>query len=258
MLLKRGAFALLLTAFGVGMYAQSPSDEEVAKQANNPLASIKTVNVHNYYMPNLYGVPDATVNQTWIRYAQPVGPLLIRVSMPFENTSFPNESPSTGLGDLNAFIIYKLSKPTSGTDFGIGPALTFPTGTNGMGADKWQAGISAIAFAHSNPVVQVGSLITWQQSFAGDGDKPNVSMLTPQLFFMFQLGKGTYLRSTGLWNFNLENGDYNVPLGLGIGKVIKSKNAVFNVFMEPQYSVLVKGMGQPQLQVFIGFNTQFH
>ncbi len=257
-LLRRGMIALLMAAFGVGMYAQTPSDEEAVKQANNPLASLKSINLHNYYMPNLYGVPDAAVNQTWLRYAQPIGPLLIRVSMPFQNTSFPNEEPTTGLGDLNAFLIYKFSKPTSGTDIGVGPAFTFPTGTNGMGADKWQAGVSAIAFNHSNPVVQVGSLITWQQSFAGDEDKADVSMLTPQLFFMFQLGKGTYLRSTGLMTFNLKNGDYNVPVGLGIGKVIKSKNAVFNVFMEPQYSMLVKGMGQPQLQVFVGFNTQFH
>lgn len=247
----------LLAVASVAVQAQSPDDEAV-KQANNPLASIKTVNLHNYYMPTLYGVSDAKINQMWIRYAQPIGSFIVRVSMPFENTSYPGEDPSTGLGDLNAFVIYKFKTKPTGPELGIGPAFTFPTGTNGMGADKWQAGLSAIAFFKSNPVIQIGSLLTWQQSFAGDSDKPDVSMLTPQLFFMFQLGGGTYLRSTGLMTFNLENGDYNVPVGLGIGKVIKSKKAIFNIFMEPQYSVLVKGMGQPQLQVFVGFNTQFH
>jgi len=57
--------------------------------------------------------------------------------------------------------------------------------------------------------------------------------------------------------FNLKDGSYNVPVGLGIGQVVPTKGAIFNVFIEPQFTVLSHGAGQPQLQVFVGFNTQF-
>ncbi len=252
-----GSLCLIVVLLPATAWAQTQADAEALKEANNPLASIKTANLHNYYMPKMFGVPDATYNQTWIRYAQPIGSFIIRASMPFETVSAANAEPETGLGDMNIFGIYKFKSKNPGIELGIGPTLTLPTGTNDMGAGKWQAGVSAIAFFKSSPIIQVGSLVTWQTSFAGNSDRDDVSMLTPQLFFMWQVGGGTYLRSTGVWTFDLESGSYNVPIGLGVGKVIKAGRKTFNIFMEPQYSVLTKGMGQPQLQVFIGFNTQF-
>jgi len=45
--------------------------------------------------------------------------------------------------------------------------------------------------------------------------------------------------------FNVQ--DYYVPAG----------RTVFNVFVEPQFTVLSHGPGQPELQIFVGFNTQF-
>jgi len=47
-----------------------------------------------------------------------------------------------------------------------------------------------------------------------------------------------------------------MPLGLGMGKVVKTGNTVFNLFIEPQYTMLHKGV-QPQFQVFTGINLQF-
>ncbi len=252
------ALAVLLS---LGVYAQEAPKQAVVdedlKQANNPLATIKTVNFHNYYMPNLYGAPDATYNQAWVRYAQPIGSFIIRASLPFVVQSFPEQGQSSGLSDLNIFGIYKFKVKKPGLDVGIGPALTLPTGTSGLGSGKWQAGLSAIAFAHGSPTIQIGALLTWQMSFAGDSDRDDVNMLTPQIFFMWQVGGGTYLRSTGIWTFDLESGNYNVPIGLGIGKAFKSGKKVFNIFMEPQYSVLSQGVGQPKFQIFVGFNTQF-
>lgn len=52
------------------------------------------------------------------------------------------------------------------------------------------------------------------------------------------------------------NDAYSVPLALGIGKVVKLGPTVFNLFVEPQYSLLVYGM-QPQFQIFTGINLQF-
>ena len=57
--------------------------------------------------------------------------------------------------------------------------------------------------------------------------------------------------------FGIENDKYNVPAGLGIGKVVSTSKAVFNLFAQPQYTILSRGAGQPELQIFIGVNTRF-
>ncbi len=260
---RKFLFSLMIIALALPVQAQQqptegPSDEEAIKQANNPLASIKTVNLHNYYAPTLYGTPEASMNTAWLRYAQPIGNFIIRASLPIMTIAKDGASPQSGLYDLNAFVIYKFNTGNEGIDLGVGPALTFPTGTNELGSGKWQVGLSAIAFFKNSPVFQFGSLLTWQISYAGNQDKADVNMLTPQLFAMWQLGGGTYLRSTGVWTFDLNSGSYNIPIGLGIGKVIKMGRTVFNIFIEPQYSVFAYGAGQPQFQVFAGFNTQLH
>ena len=90
---------------------------------------------------------------------------------------------------------------------------------------------------------------------AGEGDDTSLAVLQP--FFFVQLGKGTYLRMAPLWVFDLENESYNVPLGFGIGKVVKPGQTVFNIFIEPQFTVLHDGIGQPELQIFAGLNMQF-
>jgi hypothetical protein len=231
-------------------------DDETLKKANNPMAAVKALNVHNYVISSLYGVPGTTGNQLLLRYAQPVGKFLVRATIPFVLSSPPNEGPTAGLGDFSMFAIYSLPSK-AGNQFGIGPSLTIPTGTNDLGQGKWQAGVSFLAFFARSRVVQIGTLLQWQSSFAGDDDRPDVSLLTPQVFFIWQAGAGVYFRSTGVWSFDLESGNYNVPIGLGIGKVIKSGKVVFNLFAEPQVSVLAQGAGQPKFQTFIGFNTQF-
>lgn len=229
--------------------------EEELKRANDPMADIKAVNIQNYIVSRLYGT-DAELNQLLLRYSQPLGRVLLRVTMPFVTSSGGiGKEPTSGLGDLNLFGIYSFS--SNGNKIGIGPNLTIPTGTHGLGSGKWQAGISILAFMARSHVVQWGTLLQWQTSFAGDENRADISLLTPQVFFIWQIGSGFCLRSTGVWSFNLENGDYNVPIGLGVGKVVKAGKMVFNIFAEPQFTVLAEGIGQPKFQTFVGFNTQF-
>lgn len=83
----------------------------------------------------------------------------------------------------------------------------------------------------------------------------NIGAFQPFLFL--QLGNGVYLRSAPIWVYNFENEDYTVPVGLGIGKVFQKNKIVFNVFIEPQISVVDRGPGWPEWQIFGGFNMQF-
>lgn len=235
--------------------AKDVSDEEL-KRANDPMANVIGVNIQNYIISKLYGLPDQQINQLLIRYAQPIGPVLLRATMPIVTTSSEGDGPTSGLGDLNIFAIY--SFPSSdGNKFGVGPNFTIPTGTRDLGAGKWQAGLSVLAFFANSRIVQMGTLLQWSGSFAGDDDREDVSILTPQIFFIWQIGAGFCIRSTGIWSFNFRNGHYNIPVGLGVGKVFKAGGLVFNIFAEPQFTVLASGIGQPRYQTFVGFNTQF-
>lgn len=245
-------------------------DEEKAKaqeggaaQANNPLASMTALNFHNYYIPKLTDAPpEAYLNTAWIRFAKPLakGRMLFRLSVPMSTVALPDGMGSVksenGLGDINAFLAYSfISKPTA--TVGVGPLVSAPTATaDALGTGKWQGGLAFVAFIAKSPVFQFGGLITWQASFAGDENRGNTNLAAVQPFYFFQLGKGTYLRGAPIWAFDIANEAYHIPLGLGIGKVVKVGSTVFNLFVEPQYSMLHHGT-QPQFQVFTGINMQF-
>lgn len=246
----------LLSLFILPGFAQGTDANALAKQANNPLASIKSVSLHNVYTPSIYAM-DGSMNTTWLRYAQPIGKVLIRASMPI-NTVNSKEIDKSGLGDFNVFGTYIFTEATSPNQFGVGPILTIPTATSSvLGAGKWQIGAAVAAYFAANHTLQCGLLATYQHSFAGASHRNNVNTATIQPFFMWQLGKGLYLRSTGINVFDFENGNYLFPLGLGIGKIITVSKLVFNLFAEPQFTMWHKGDGMPKTQLFIGINTQF-
>ena len=245
--------------------AQSPAEGDSAKaaaqaaDANNPLAKTQAFNLHDYYVPTMSEAPDQTANTFWLRYAQPFGKWLVRASLPLARVPGNDATSSghSGLGDFNVFAAYLFdTKP--GTSFGVGPQLTAPTATGDeTGTGKWQGGLAAVYFDATSKAVQWGGLVTWQSDFAGDSSRNGTNILAVQPFYFVQLGKGAYVRSSAVMAFNLKDGSYNVPVGIGIGQVIPTKSAVFNVFVEPQFTVLSHGRGQPELQIFVGFNTQF-
>jgi hypothetical protein len=235
--------------------AQAEKDAQAAN-ANNPLANMIAFNIQNYYFAELYGT-DETANTAWLRYAQPFGKVLMRASLPISTVPVGGGQDSvSGLGDFNVFFAYLLSDPSSPKQFGIGPLLAAPTATDDvLGSDVWQAGAAAVYFNATSSVVQWGGLVTYQTDFAGDGGDTSLAVMQPFLFI--QLGKGTYVGTAPLWVFNIEDSTYNVPLGIRLGKAVKSGHTVFNMFIEPQFTILHKGVGQPALQIFTGLNMQF-
>lgn len=142
--------------------------------------------------------------------------------------------------------------------FGLGPSASFDTASDdALGTGKNTLGVAAVIFAAPNPQVQVGGLVIWRADVGGDDMRADVNTLAIQPFYFFQLGKGLYFRGAPIIPFNLESGDYHVPMGLGIGKVVKIQGTVLNFFIEPQPSILLHGAGQPQFQVYGALNMQF-
>ena len=255
-------FLLLGTAVVASAQESATSEEQAgggeAAQANNPLADIQAFNLQNYYIPELSGDIDSTANNFVLRYAQPFGKWLMRASLPFLRVPTGPNSTESGMGDADVFFAYLFDTGNPARSFGIGPQFSFDTASeNATRAGKTQAGVAAVSFDASTHFLQWGGLLTYRTDIAGSSSRPDTSVLAAQPFYFFQLGKGNYIRGAPIWVFDLENDTYHVPVGLGFGKVIPTEKVVLNFFIEPQFTILSKGAGQPEFQLFMAVNLQF-
>jgi hypothetical protein len=239
-------------------FAQASADD--ANKSNNPLNLAASFNIQNFYTPSLFGVHGHT-NDFLLRPTVPLGPNsvvpvpeIFRMTLPISTRPDPGHGYDTGLGDINLFDIFLLSQGE--TQIGVGPLVTLPSATDPtLGSGKWQAGLAGVV-VNANKARLIGALVQWQHSFAGQSSRPTVQSLTAQPFGIFNLPEGWYIRSTGTWTFDLQHGNYYIPLGLGGGKAWKRGSTIFNAFVEPQYSVAHSG-AVPKWQIFAGLNMTF-
>ncbi len=254
--------ALFIGAMGSALNAQEQTSSEA--DANNPLANVTAFNIQNYYVDRFTGLPDdVDGNQFVLRFAKPLtigdSNWLMRASLPYN--SFPLDAgfgAVSGIGDFDIFMAYQFdTKP--GVSFGVGPQVVAPTATDDrLGADQWQLGLANVYFNGTSPKFQYGYLLTYR---AGVGDtpegktRPNLGALQP--FAFYQLGDGWYTGGAPIWTYNFSNENYNVPVGLRLGKVVQRGGTTANFFVEPQWSVAHHGDGQPEMQIYAAINLQF-
>jgi hypothetical protein len=236
----------------------APADK--TNEANNPLTPKLTLNLHDYYAPDLIGVPDREANQLLFRGLMPhkLGglPQLFRFTVPLATApEFPSGS-VTGLGDLTLMDLFVI--PAKPFEFGVGPLFVAPLSDDpSLSSRKYQLGAAGIAILPQAWGI-AGGLLTYQHSVSGSDRRDDVSLLTFQPLLIYNLPEGFYVRSTGVWTFDLEHHHYYFPAGIGAGKVwALSEKVTMNTFVEPQYSVAHDDyVGAPRLQIFFGVNFQ--
>ena len=242
------AAALLL-----GM-ALSPAEAQ-QNVANNPLTDIPAIQVQNYLQPVMSGQPVSGADQPFLRGILPHDtfgwPQLLRASLATGTTVWGPAGTESGLGDLTLFDVplFQLAN----AKLGIGPLLIVPTATSpALGERKWQAGAQAVVSAPYDWGL-VAALVAYQQAFDS-----SARSLTIQPFLFYNLTDGFYLRSSGITAIDFGRQRAVVPVGLGLGHVRRLADGnVLNLYLEPQYSVVQSGPGQPSFQIFAGFNIQF-
>ena len=263
--MKKAYLVLIFILVSFNLFAQSgnenkKTDKEAQKEmeeANNPLASFVSFNVQNYYFAKLTDT-DEVGNTAWLRFISPIGKKIIfRASLPLPTKIASDSAYQSGIGNINVFAAYLLSKPKSTSTVGIGPLVVAPTITENLGSKKWQLGGAFVYFNAKSSTLQWGGLVTYQHSVGGSSDDPKTSLAAVQPFYFFQLGKGTYLRGAPIWVFDIENNAINIPFGIGLGKVVPVDRIVFNIFIESQFAIYNKGAGQPLFTLFGGINMQF-
>jgi hypothetical protein len=233
------------------------SAAEIAK-ANNPLADVNALTFENYYDPTLYGLSNVSANTLDLRAVIVSGRQIIRATLPIQTTPVGQGQSKSGLGDAAIFDAIRISPNGAKNEFAVGPLLVAPSATNSaLGSGKWQGGVAAVAILPLSPGSIWGVLATWQHSFAGNQDRSKTQVSTLQPFATYSIGGGYYIRSSGVMVFDFQNNRYIVPFGAGFGKAVRVGNGLVNAFVEPQFTVYHKGVGQPSFQLYAGIKWQW-
>jgi hypothetical protein len=232
------------------------SESDVAT-ANNPIAPLNAIYFQNYYAPTVYGVPGSN-NLLDLRTLVVSGRQIVRATLPISSAEDNNGNQRSGLGDFNVFDAIRVFPVESKNVLAVGPMLTAPTATNSfLGQGKWQAGLAAVGLHPLSGGTLLIGIFTWQHSFAGEHTRPDAQGVTFQPIAALSIGGGYYIRSSGIWNFDISNNKRLIPLGIGFGKVFKTGNAIVNAFIEPQFTVYHDGIGLPSFQLFSGLQFLF-
>jgi hypothetical protein len=223
-----------------------PSCASLAEQATDPTAILTQFQTQNIFVPQTY---DSTgyANQLII---QPVIPIVAKKYFPFTQiwrptfplsvvTADPNGAVGRkyGLGDLVLLDVFLPERKDWGT-WGAGVVAVLPTATKKTtGQGKWQIGPVAVIIYGKIPKWTFGCLVENPISFAGDPGRRDVSTLLVQPIVVRHFSEGWYAGwGELLLSYEWLNKDYNIPINVRVGKVIKVFGQAINVFVEPFYT----------------------
>ena len=211
---------------------------EIDRKLNNPLTSLWSLTFQNNtsvkrgdaidgseYTNNLFFQPFLPFplgeEEHVMLTLRPVFPL---VTQPEYDVDSRNASGhQTGLGDVQ---LLTLAGPNQGSGvlWGIGATFVFPTATDDvLGQDTYQAGPAAMLFHMGKPWV-IGALAQHWESFAGEGDRADISKTDIQYVIRrsipnaMSIGMGPTASID--WEADSDN-RYTVPIGLGVTKTTR-------------------------------------
>ncbi len=235
----------LMTISSNPVYAQSSQeDADLARQAQNPLASLISLPVQNNTSFGL-GPNDRTQN---VANIQPVIPfnlgswnLITRTIVPVitQPDLASTSGSTTGVGDI-LFTGWLSPAAAAKWTWGVGPVISVPIGKEGLSSEKWGLGASVVALTMPGQWV-VGGLVNNIWSVGGDENLNDVNQMTLQPIINYNLANGWYLVSVALITADWEADDGNrwtVPLGGGAGKVFRIGSQPMNGSVQAFYNVV--------------------
>jgi len=235
----------LMTVTSNPVHAQGTQDDaDLAKQAQNPLASLISVPVQDNISFGM-GPNDRTQN---VANIQPIIPfnlgsvsLITRTIVPVitQPDLASATGSTTGVGDI--LFTGWLSPAEAGTVvWGLGPVVSIPVGKEGLSTEKWGFGPSFVALMMPGNWV-VGGLVNNIWSVGGDESLPDVNLMTLQYFVNYNFEGGLYLTSGPIITANWEATDGNkwtVPFGGGVGKIFRIGSQPMNSNIQAFYNVV--------------------
>jgi hypothetical protein len=220
------------------------SASELNRKLTNPVSDIWSIS--NQF--NNFELNNGQWNNNW--NFQPVMPvsltkdwnLITRPVMPFYNIvpheTAPNEfARDAGLGDLT--LLELLSPANSGNwVLGAGPTAIFPTATSHFtGQGKWQLGPSVVV-GYLTKQYFIGVFPQQWWSIGGEHGRPDTNQMNLQPIATIFFGEGWSFGYSGniLADWTAPSPDvWTVPIGLGLGKVVKFGRLPVKIQLAVQY-----------------------
>jgi hypothetical protein len=210
---------------------------ELAKAAQNPVASMISVPFQSNfnfgmgqedkmgYILNIQPIIPMKLNDRWNLITRIVTPISYLPELTDGGEDY------FGFGDINPQFYF--ATISGKLIWGAGPQFQFPTASyDQLGSEKYAAGPAAVVLTMDGPWVY-GALANNLWSFAGNDDRRKVNSMTLQPFVNYNLPKGWYLSSspviTANWVAVNDDDIWTVPVGAGIGKIIKIGNQPVNI-----------------------------
>lgn len=251
--LKATVVRLTLVALAGSALTASPAlaqdAADLAKAAQNPIADMISLpfqsNTNFSVGPqkqtqeilNIQPVIPFSLNSDWNVITRTIVPV---ISQPPFNA---NQDREPGVGDIQFSAFLSPKKSSGGWVWGVGAITQLNTATHGrLGQGAWGLGPTAVALYLGKTWVY-GALVNNVWSVAQDAGRPSVNQMLVQPFinYNFPDSPGRYLSFAPIItaDWKAENSQrWVVPLGLGIGQIMRFGNQPVNLQLGGYYNVV--------------------
>ncbi|WP_431299008.1 transporter [Tabrizicola sp. BL-A-41-H6] len=218
---------LVFACFSVGLAGPVlGQDADLAKQLSNPISSLVSVPLqYNYnegflggdgeqHVLNIQPVIPFSISEDWNLISRTIVPLIDQTGV------VPGQGNKSGVGGITQSFFFSPKAPTkNGLIWGVGPVITTPSLTDGLGSEQWGLGLTAVALKQSGPLT-VGFLGNHVWSVTDNDIYGDASNTFLQPFLSYTTPKATTfgINTEAVYNWTTE--DWAVPINVTVAQLL--------------------------------------